>query len=70
MTDQLVEQLQLILRNSNSRSDDYLRLSAVVLSSSIVGLIREWMTNDQLEVEALIDSTTPILLNIVQATEN
>lgn len=70
MTDQLIEQLQLILREDHSSSDEYLRFSAVILSSSIVGLIREWMANDQLEVEQLIDSTTPILLNIVQMTEN
>lgn len=70
MADQLIEQLQLILRKNNSSSDDDLRLSAVILKSSIVGLIREWMANDQLEVEPLIDSTIPILLNIVQATED
>ncbi|HHU20332.1 MAG TPA: TetR/AcrR family transcriptional regulator [Bacilli bacterium] len=58
MTDQLIEQLQLILREDNPSSDDYLRFSAVIPSSSIVGLIREWMANDQLEVEQLIDSTT------------
>ena len=66
MTKQLIEQFQHILRKDNPSSDDeYLRLSSVALSSSIVGFIHEWMANDNLDVEQLIERTTPILLNIV-----
>lgn len=66
MTNHLVEQFQHILRKDNpSSGDEHLRLSSVALSSSIVGLIHEWMANDNLDVEQLIETTTPILLNIV-----
>lgn len=66
MTNQLIEQFQYILRKENRGSDDlHLRLSSVALSSSIVGLIHESMANDNLDVEQLIERTTPILLNIV-----
>ncbi|MBM7542060.1 TetR/AcrR family transcriptional regulator [Amphibacillus cookii] len=53
----------ILLKNTASSKDKELRLTSVMLSWAIYGVINEWRNDQSIDAEQLIETAMPILLN-------